>query len=380
VEVGLALVLLVGAGLSLRGFTYLSNRDVGIETDRAAFMAMQLPANKYQDVVAQRAFWTELLERAAAVPGVSVAGAAHIIPLCSCNETNQFSIVGAPPFPQGEEPDVGIRIVSHRYFDALGIAILKGRALAGTDVANAPRTVVVNEAFEKQFFPEGAIGKQLRILDTVATEIVGVAENVRHGGPATEPKAEFFVPYTQATAREMTLIARADGVDPTSLISPLRDLVSSLDPELPLYDVRTARDLAYVSVGPVRLAAWLLSVMATMALVLSAVGINGVVAQLVSERRREIGIRMALGGDQRSVVLMVMRRGLNAVAVGLGAGFVVALMVGFAARSQLVGIKAIDPVTFVAVPVILAAAAILATWLPARRAARVNPVVALRAD
>jgi putative ABC transport system permease protein len=379
-EVGLALVLLVGAGLMVRTFGYLANRDTGLDVRNVALTTIALPAQKYGNRVATQAFWRELIERTEALPGVSAVGVASIIPMCQCNQTTSFNIEGEPRFAAGQEPDVGERIVSPRFLDVLGVRMLRGRAFTAADADSAPRVVIVNAALERRYFPGGALGHRLLFGDTIPFAIIGVVADVRHGGPAAEPAPEVFRAQAQSQEREATLAVRLSRGDPLAMLAPMRGIVTAMDAELPVFDQTTMEGVAALAVGPLRLAMWVMGMLAALALALASIGIYGVVAQLVAERSREIGVRMALGGDRGSVVALVLRRGLTAVLAGVGGGLVASALLTTLARKALVGISPVDPLTFGSVTALLVVAAVIACVAPARRAARVDPMVALRSE
>ena len=378
-EVALALVLLVGAGLMFRSVRNLLATPPGFDPDRVALTNVVLPGFKYQEPEQAAAFYRDLVGRLAALPGVSAAGAANITPLCQCNQTTSFSIVGAEPFARGEEPDVGWRVVTPGYFAALDVPVATGRGLTDEDDARAPGVAVINQTLARRYFPAGAVGRRMRIgPDTTGVEIVGVVGDVRHAGPARLPGPELYVPAAQAPVWEMTLAVRA--TDPLAILPAVRASVRSIDPEQPVSEQRTMRAAFAAVIGPQRLSQQLLAGLGAIAILLAGVGIYAVIAQLVSERTREIGIRVALGGDHAAVLGLVLKQGLAPAAWGLGAGTALALAVAQLLRTQLFGVRPSDPVTLVVVAVVLFAVAALASYAPARRATRVDPMVALRTD
>jgi len=380
-EMGLALVLLVGAGLMVRTARVLASRELGLETDRAAVASLQLPSAKYPNASVVRGWYDALVERVRSLPGVTAAGLTSTLPLCQCNDTYGFEIAGAPAFPPGEEPDVGWRAVTPDYFPALGTRVLRGRGFLATDDSAAPLVAVVTQALARRWLGgENVLGRRLLITgDSVPSEIVGVMADVRHDGPARDAPPELYVPFAQHPQRAMTLVARASG-HPAALLPSLRGAVHALDPDQPVYDEATMASVAAAVVGPQRLVLQLLTALALLALTLAAVGIYGVIAELVAERTREIGIRVALGGDSSSVVALVMRQGLAPALVGLAAGLVGAAALTSAMTRLLVGVHAVDPLTYGAAGAVLLGVAAAACFIPARRATKVDPLVALRSE
>ncbi|HSD33178.1 MAG TPA: ABC transporter permease [Gemmatimonadales bacterium] len=379
VEVALALVLLVGARLMFRSVHHLLDTPPGFDTDSVALTGIVLPNARYETPERAVAFFHELVERVATLPGVSpgAVGAANVVPLCQCNQTTSFGIVGAPPFPPGERPDVGWRVVTPGYFAALGVPLVAGRGLADRDDARAPRVVVVNQTLARRYFPDGAVGRRLAMgPDTATIEIVGVAADVRHDGPARLPAPELYLPLAQAPVWEMTLAVRAQ--HPATILPALRTAVQAIDHDLPVAEQRTMRDAFSAVLGPHRLTQRLLGWLGAIALLLAAVGIYAVVAQLVVERTREIGIRIALGGRRAAVLGVVLQQGITPAAWGLVVGAAGAVALTQALRSQLFGVRPGDPATIVLVAGLLFGVAALATYAPARRATRIEPMEALR--
>ena len=378
-EVALALVLLVGAGLMFRSVRHLLDTPPGFDPDSVALSGVALPP-RYATPERMVAFYQDLVGRLAALPGVSrgAAGAASVVPLCQCNQTGTFQIVGAPPFPPGEGPDVGVRVVTGGYFSALGASMVAGRGLSDRDDARAPRVVVINQTLARRFFPDGAVGRHIYMggPDTSGIDIVGIVSDVRHDGPARLPGAELYLPLAQAPVQEMTLAVRAR--NPAALLPAIRAAVQAIDPDLPVADQRTMREAFNLVLGPHRLSQRLLAVLGAIALLLAAVGIYAVVAQLIMERTREIGIRVALGGSRAAVLALLLWQGVTPAAWGLVAGTAGAVALTQTLRSQLFGVHAGDPLTIVVVAALLFAVATLATYAPVRRATRVDPMVALR--
>ena len=383
-EVALALLLLIGAGLTFRTFQHLGTLPAGFETRGVALTSLALPVRTYADGPAAARFYSRLVERAATLPGVAAAGAANVVPLCGCNQTSSFNVVGEPPYPIEDRPDVDWRIITPGYFDALRVPIRGGRDFTVTDRADAPRVAIVNETLARRWFPNGAVGKRMFVEGdtTQPTEIVGIVGDMKHAGIARAALPEMFLPEAQQPAWEMTLALRTTGGDrvATALLPALRSAVLEIDPEQPVYDQQTMQDLLSFSVLQYRFSLRLLALLGLIALVLAGVGIYGVISHLVAERTREIGIRIALGGNQGTVQRLVVRQGMSPAAIGLVTGLILAPALTTLLRGMLVGVSPHDPLTFAAVSVLLLVVALAACWLPARRAARVDPMIALRAE
>ncbi len=358
-EVALALLLLIGAGLTLRTFRHLGSLYPGFDVDGVALTSLALPGRAYPDAPDAVRFYSRLVERVAAFPGVTAACAANIVPLCGCNQTSGFSVIGAPPYPPGEGPEMDWRVITPGYFAALRVPLVRGRDFT-------------------------ALGRRLRVDGdtTRAVEVVGIVGDVRHSGLTQLAPPEMYLPAAQRPAWEMTVVARAAGGEQAApgLLPALRAAVLEIDPNQPVYDQQTMSSLLEFSMVQYRFSLRLLGALGLVALVLAGVGIYGVIAQLVAERTREIGIRIALGGDQRSVQALVVRQGMLPAALGIGAGLLLAPALTLLVRRMLVGVSPNDPLTFVTVAVLLLAVALAACYLPARRAARVDPMIALRIE
>jgi predicted permease len=338
-----------------------------------------LPGVRYDTPEKAHAFFEDALARLASYPGVRAAGAANVTPLCQCNQTTSFVVVGREPFRPGEEPDVGWRVVTPGYFATLGVPIVVGRGLGVQDDRRAPRAVVVNQTLARRYFAGSAVGQRIRLgPDTTGTEIVGVVADLRHEGPARPPAPELYVAAAQFPRWELTLAVRT--ADPAALLPVIRATVLAVDPEQPVSDQETMRAAFTAVLGPHRLSQQLLGALAIVALALAGVGIYAVIAQLVGERTREIGIRLALGGDRAAVMALVLKQGITPAAWGLAVGAVGAVLVTRLLEAQLFGVRPGDPVTMIVVAVVLLGVALLACYAPARRATRIEPMTALRAE
>ncbi|HWS87821.1 MAG TPA: ABC transporter permease [Pyrinomonadaceae bacterium] len=378
-EVALTLVLLVGAGLLLKSFSRLLAVDPGLDPRNVLTMDVALPPAKYDEPQRVTAFYERLLQEAAALPGVEAAGAVSVLPLAGDDNSNFVQIEGRAPLPAGQALRAGRRNVSADYFRALGIALKRGRGFAASDARDAQPVLVINEAMARTFFQgEEPVGKRIRTGDRSPwVEIVGVVGDVRHRGLDVDTRPEMFFPQTQTPSRRMTLVVRAAG-DPHALAAPLRERVRSIDQDQPVGNVRTMEEWVSESVASQRFTAALLGVFAAAAAGLAALGLYGVVSYSVAQRTHEIGLRVALGAQPRDVLRLVIGQGMALTLVGVAVGVAAALALTRVISGLLFGVGATDPGVFVAVPLLLAAVALLACYLPARRATKVDPMVALR--
>ncbi|MBV8858093.1 MAG: ABC transporter permease [Acidobacteria bacterium] len=378
-EVALTLVLLVGAGLLLKSFSRLLAVDPGLDPHHVITMAVSLPQAKYGEPQRITAFYEQLLQEAAALPGVQAAGVVSVLPLTGDDTSNFVQIEGRAPLPPGQAMRAGRRNVSADYFRALGIPLKRGRAFTPADTAEAQRVLVINEAMARSFFAgEDPVGKRVRTSDKSPwAEVVGIVGDVRHQGLDVDTRPEMFFPHLQTPSRQMTLVVRSEG-DPVALAGPLRERVRSIDKDQPVGNVKTMEGWLSESVASRRFSAALLGVFAAAAAALAALGLYGVVSYSVAQRTHEIGLRVALGARPRDVLRLVIGQGMTLTLVGTGVGVAVALALTRVMSGLLFGVGATDPAVFVTVPLLLAAVALLACYIPARRATKVDPMVALR--
>ena len=394
-EVALALTLLVGAGLLLRSFANLRAIDPGFRADHVLTVDLNLPHSRYETPARQAQFYDALIERASALPGVRSVGAVEQLPLSGPQQMTDFRIIGAPPPPPGEASDVAYASVTPGYFSSMALALRRGRVLNASDGAAAPRVAVINEAMRKRFWPnESPVGKRVALsieslrfdrpnapprldFDAAAREIVGVVADVRASAIADPALPAMYVPFAQRPVSNLTLAVRTGG-NPVWLINPIRAAVRALDPDQPVSSVAAMSDIVAASVQQPRDRTTLIGVFALVAVLLAAIGVYGVMAYGVNERTREIGVRVALGADPGDVVRLVIRGALGMTLLGVVIGLVGGFMTSRLLGSLLFGVEATDFPTFVGAAVVILAVAALASWLPARRAARVDPVVALR--
>jgi putative ABC transport system permease protein len=377
--VALTLVLLVGAGLLLKSFSRLLAVDPGLDPRHVLTLDVALPAAKYAEPQRITAFYEQLLQETAALPGVQAAGAVSVLPLAGDDNSNFVQIEGRAPLPPGQALRAGRRNVSADYFRALGIPLKLGRGFTAADTNGSQPVLVINESMARSFFPgEEPVGKRVRTGDKSPwVEIVGVVGDVRHRGLDVDTRPEMFFPHLQTPSRQMTLVVRAAG-DPAALAGPLRERVRAIDRDQPVGNVKTMEEWVSESVASRRFTAALLGVFAAAAAGLAALGLYGVVSYSVAQRTHEIGLRVALGARPRDVLRLVIGQGMTLTLAGTAVGVAAALALTRLMASLLFGVGATDAGVFVAVPLLLAAVAFLACYIPARRATKVDPMVALR--
>jgi putative ABC transport system permease protein len=382
-EVATALVLLVGAGLMIKSFWQLQKVDPGFNPDNALTVQVSLPKTKYPEESQQVAFFQQLIERVATLPGVQSAGAGHVVPLSGNDFVMAFEIDGRPPLQPGATQSTNYYSVSADYFKAMGIPLRRGRVFTERDVKDSPRVAVINETMAKKIFPdEDPIGKRITFDNRQKDnpewfEIVGIVGDVKEYGLDQVTTMQTYEPYIQQTFPDMTLVVRTTG-DPTNLNAAIRSEVLKLDKEQPTTNFKTLNEFFSVSIAQQRFSVVLLGVFAVVALVLSAVGIYGVLSYAVTQRTHEIGIRVALGAGRRDVLRLVVGQGMLLAVIGVAGGLGAAFALTRLMASLLFGVTATDAVTFVSVASLLLAVALLACYIPARRATKVDPLVALR--
>jgi predicted permease len=369
--------LLVGAGLFVRSLLSARAIDAGFDPSRMIVM-MVVPELQGYDQARGRALYDNMLSRVAAVPGVQSATLAESVPLSIGGSRRGTAIEGYQPQP-GEDTETAYNVVAPRYFETMRIPMVRGRSFTDADRAGAPPVVIVNEAFARRYWPNAdPIGKRLSANGSSGPfrEVVGVTRTGKYNTLGEDPRPFYYLPLWQEYGGTVTLHVKTAG-DPRASIGSVREAIRAVDPNVPVVDVKTMEEQMLVALLPARLAGTLLGAFGLLALLLASVGIYGVLAYQVSQRTREIGIRMALGSDPTSVLRLVLREGIGLVAVGLLIGMVGALALKRAIASELFGVTALDPVVILSVVGLLALASLVACLGPARRAASVNPVVAL---
>jgi putative ABC transport system permease protein len=382
-EISMALILLVGAGLMIRSLYKLQQVDLGFDPTNVLTMRLSLAQTKYSEPQKQRAFFNELVSGVENLPGVRSAGLVNLLPLSGSGNRRNISVEGKPENPINVE----FRISSPKYFSAMGIKLQKGRLFDENDRDNTTYVVVVNEAFTQVFLPhEDPLQKRIKMggLDTPFRwlSIVGVIKDLKHQGPDAGARPEMYVPYLQPplpdwNMQSMFLAVQAEN-EPQNLITRVRGVVQAIDREQPIYSVSTMQQLLGRSVASRRFNMLLMTLFSASALVLASVGIYGVMSYSVTERTREIGIRLALGAQPRNVLGLVVREGMTLALAGIGVGLAGAAWLTKLMSSLLFGIVPTDVTTFAGVSVLLVLVALLASYVPARRATKVDPLKALR--
>ena len=379
-EVALSLVLLIGAGLLLKSFWQLQQVKLGFNPEGLLTMDLSLPRARYSRAGQAAAFQQQLLEKLRALPGVNAVGVVDYLPLSGRNTCDGFTIEGRPPLPPGEFPCSEMRSSSTDYLRTLDIPLIRGRQFTDQDREGTPLVVLINESMARRFFPhEDPIGKRVNLEypNQVWREVVGIVRDVKHFGLASEAQPEIYRPQAQAPTLSMSVLVRSAS-DPASLAALLRKEVRALDKDLPVYNLREMRDLVKNSVAQPRFRTFLLGIFAAVALLLASVGIYGVMSYAVNQSTRELGIRLALGAQRRDIFGLVMGQGLILAAIGIVIGLAASVALTRFLSSLLFGVSPTDLFTFAGISILLAAIALLACYLPARRATRVDPMVALR--
>jgi putative ABC transport system permease protein len=381
-ELAISLILLVGAGLLLNSLWRVFHVNPGFDPHGVLSTQVVLSPAAYKDDQRSIEFFRQVTGKIHALPGVRAVGAVSELPLSQQYNDTFFTIVEHPPKNPDDKNDADIRVATPGYFEVMQIPLLRGRLLSDQDGPHAPRVVLVNEPFLREYFPgEEAVGKHLSIFGGEQGynefEIVGVVGGVRHFALRTPPRPEMYVPYAQAVSSQMNLVVRSAG-DPAQLSAAVRDAVASVDKGEAIATPQTMDEIVAISTAGDRFNALLLGLFAMVALVLAAAGIYGVVSYSVSQRTREIGLRVALGAQPRDVLRLVVGRGMRLALAGVAIGIAGSFLLARLLASQLFGVTASDPATFATVSALLAGVALAACWIPARRATKVDPMTALR--
>jgi putative ABC transport system permease protein len=380
-EVALSLMLLVSAGLLMRSFVSLMRTDPGFVPDQIMTMRLALPATKYKDDPQRVSFFADLASRVGALPGVESAALVNDLPLGGSNSSDAFLIEGTPEPPPGQDYLGRHRVCTPAYFETMGIPVLQGRTFSAQDIAGAQPVIIVNETLAQRFWPQGdALGRRMRFTGPLDKnpwmQVVGIVKDVKHDLklPVTP---DFYLPHAQDAWNSMVLVAKTRG-EPGALAASMRQQVWSMDKDQPVYQVRTMNEVRAFSISLYSFSSASLGVFAFIALLLAAIGIYGVMSYAVTQRTQEIGIRMALGARAVDVLRLVIRNGMTLAVLGVLAGLAGSYGLTRLLASLLVGVTPTDAVTFALVTGALLFIALLACYLPARRATKVDPLVALR--
>src|SRR5579872_785507 len=378
-EIAVACVLLIGAGLLLKSFARLMSLDPGFHAENVLTMNVSLPSAKYKEASQREAFFDTALARMKALPGAIAAGAITDLPLDGGSVNGDIAIVGRA-FPKDRQPVSDKIIVTPEYFRAIGMRLLRGRLFTELDGTKGRAVVIINEAMARQFWPnENPVGKQIKVQYSISDvqEIVGVVADVKSSDLADKPTYQTYLPYHDLPGGGMTLVVRTTE-DAIRIIPEVRQIIRAIDPEQPLAAIKTMQEVVSDSLGTRRMSTGIVGTFAFFALALASIGIYGVVSYWVSQRTREIGIRSALGARQLDIFELVLSRGMLLVGCGIAAGLAGSFVMNRYLSSLLFGVSAHDWTTMAAVPVVLTLVALVACCVPARRASRVDPLVALR--
>jgi len=382
-EIAVSFVLLIGAGLLINSFLHLRNLDPGFRSENLLAMKVDLPELKYSDPTRRSTFYEELLRRVRELPGVSAAAVASNLPLTYDGDSIDISVEGQPDPPPNERPSVITRVVSPGYFETMGIPLVRGHEFTAKDNEKTVPGVVISEKTARYFWPnENPLGKRLKPGSSTSSsrwrQVIGIVKDVRQNDFVADPGLQIYLAYRQVDAFPPNALVLRTTVDPMSLGPAVRRVVQEVDKDQPVSDIRTMSEIVSAAVARQRFSMLLLGIFAAVALTLAGIGIYGVMSYSVAQRTREIGIRMALGAQKSDVLKMTIGQGLQLVIVGVVIGLAAALVLTRVMSSLLFGVSATDPTTFVTISLILLSVALTASYVPALRSMKVDPVIALR--
>lgn len=383
-EVAIALVLLVASILIVRSFIRLVDTSPGFNTSNVLTMQMALPGSKYSESWRLRGFVEQLVQGVKSIPGVESAAVVNPLPLSGVGQQTPFTIEGRAIVSSNETPFSDLESVTPDYFEVMGIRLLRGRYFTEQDKDDGAQVVIIDETMARRYWPsEEPIGQRLKMGDAASNfpwlQIVGVVGHLKNYGVTEESRVEMFRPYTQFQSNTISLVVRTSG-DPTAMAGAVRNQIANIDKDQPVYNIRTMDELLATTVAPRRLSVVLLGAFAVLALLLEAIGVYSVLAHSVTERTHEIGIRMALGAQRSSIMRLIMRQGMSLVVVGMAVGLAGAFMFNYVVASLLFGVTTRDPISYMGGLMVLVMVAFLACYLPAKKATRVDPMVAIRHD
>ena len=382
VEIGLALAVLVGAGLLVKSFLQVQQVNPGFNPEGLLTMHLSLPATKYSEAPQRANFYKQVLNDVRSLPGVQSVGAVSVLPLSGGGSSGSFRIEGRE-IPQGQSLPHGARwAATSDYFKTMGIPLIRGRYFEERDVAEALPVAIIDQSLAQKYWPnEDPVGKRISFEGSrdnrIWREIVGLVGHVKHTDLEGESRAQYYIPHQQRPQPGMALVVRTPN-DPNSLAGSVRGVIKSADADLPVFRVRTMDQFVADSMTQRKFALLLICVFACLALLLSAIGLYGVMAYSVTQRTHELGLRMALGAQASDVLKLVVKQGMLLAVIGLALGVVGAIFLSRLMKTMLFNVSATDPLVFVAIALTLAAVALLACFVPARRATKVDPMVALR--
>ena len=384
-EVAVSFVLLIGAGLLINSFIHLRNLDPGFRADHLLTAKIDLSEVKYPDQEHRTPFLDEVLRRVGALPGVQSAAIAGNLPLTYNGDSTYIAVEGISDPPTDQRMDVIYRAIGPGYFSTMGIPLVRGRDFTDLDTTETSYTVVVSEKLAQHFWPgQDPIGKRLKPGPTTSDlpwrKVIGVVKDVRQNDFLAQPKMQMYMSYRQLKDLAPNALVVRTVVEPMSLATALRNAVWAVDKDQPVSNIDTMEHIVAGAVARQRFSTMLLGIFATLALMLAAVGIYGVMSYSVAQRTHEIGIRMALGARRSDVLKMTVKQGLKLVVIGVVIGLVAAFVLTRVMASLLFGVSTTDPVTFFSISLVLMGVAMLASYIPALRATKVDPMVALRAQ
>jgi putative ABC transport system permease protein len=384
-QVSLSLLLLAGAGLLIKSFFNLRATNPGFDPSRLLVLEQVIPRLKYSEPEQQRRFYDQLLPKLAAIPGVEAIGGANPLPFSGNDSGSAFYIAGQPPIAPGNRPDASHLSVTPGYFNAMRIPLRNGRDFDQRDTDKSPFVVMINETFARRFLPNVNPIGQVVVLDRadqgeLAMEVIGVVGDTKHEELSEVPRPEFYQPYPQHPNRRVWITLRLTTANLAGVDVAVRRAVHSIDPDVFVPQLNPMTSMLAQRLAQPRFNMMLLGIFSAVAMILAAVGIYGVIAYSVTQRTREIGIRMALGAQSRDVLRLIVGQGVTLAMIGIAIGVVASLALTRLLATLLFGVSTTDPSTFLAVSLLLAAVAVIAGYIPGRRATKVDPIIALRAE